>query len=221
MSTNIQSDTADLPDLNEAQTQKLKQLSLLTLASPFANTPAGNNTLTYSSLLRSLSLPDAAALESLVTSCIYAGLLTARLSPTSDPPAVHIHTIAPLRDLRPQSLPAILQILSTWSKRCDGVVQDLETHIENIKTDAQRRHSLAEQRQSVVDAAVMNNVPAETGDKGGKGDRQRGSKRDFDEEDEEGSDGEVMEVDEGFGEIAAGHGGGSSSRGTKRGRGRG
>ena len=211
--------TPNLPDLNEPQTQKLKQLSLLTLASPFVDARDGANALDYDTLLRSLSLPDPAALESLVTSCIYAGLMTARLSPTSSPPAVHIHTVAPLRDLRPQSLPAILQILSTWSGRCDSVVSDVESHIENIKNEARRRHTLAEKRQNVVDTAVGSTEAADK--KGGRSERTRGNKRDLDDENGE-SDGESMEVDEGFADMA---GGGMSlaggARGTKRGRGQG
>lgn len=214
--------TPDLPQLNEAQTHKLKQLSLLTLASPFAVNTATADNVSYTSLIESLSLPSAAALESLVTSCIYADLLTARLSPASTPPAVHIQSVAPLRDLRPQSLPAILQILSTWSARCDSVVSDLDNHIASIRTSARERASLAQTRQDVVDAAVMSKDGEEGDKKSGRGARgQRGSKRDLDDEYDV-SDGDGMDVDEGFGgEVATGFGAAGGSRGTKRNRGKG
>lgn len=218
---NKSQDRSDLPELSEAQTHKLKQLSLLTLASPFANPASSTDNVSYTSLVQSLSLPSSAALESLVTSCIYAGLLTARLSPNSTPSAVHIHSVAPLRDLRPQSLPALLQILSTWSTRCDSVVSDLDDHIASIKNSARERTSLAQKRQDVVDAAVMSKDSEEADKKGGRGGRgQRGSKRDLDDEYE--SDGDGMDVDEGFGgEVGASFGGASGSRGTKRNRGKG
>lgn len=200
----------------------MKQLSLLTLASPFADNASAADHVSYASLVKSLSLPSAATLESLVTSCIYAGLLTARLSPASTPPSVHIQSVAPLRDLRPQSLPAILQILSTWSARCDSVVSDLDDHIASIKNSARERASLAQMRQDVVDAAVMSKDSDEGDKKGGRGARgQRGSKRDLDDEYDV-SDGDGMDVDEGFGgDMAAGLAGASASRGTKRNRGKG
>ena len=117
---------------------KLRQLSLLTLASPFSP-PSTQNSLTYDSFLTSLSLSSPAELESLITQSIYSGLLTARLSPTSTPPTVYITSVASLRDLRPRSLPALLQILQTWESRCTSVVSDLETQIVAIRTAAQQR----------------------------------------------------------------------------------
>ncbi|RMZ80987.1 hypothetical protein DV738_g2500, partial [Chaetothyriales sp. CBS 135597] len=149
--------TPNLPALNEAQTVKLRQLSLLSLASPFlpaTATRSGPATLSYRSLISALSLPDASALESLVTSASYASLLSASLSPTSSPPAVHIHSVSPVRDLRPQSLPALLAILSTWSSRCDSVATSLQANIDTIKATARARNTLAAARQSRVDAAV-------------------------------------------------------------------
>lgn len=199
----------------------MKQLSLLTLASPFANPADSTDNVSYDSLIRSLSLSSPAALESLVTSCIYAGLLKARLSPNSTPPAVNIHSVAPLRDLRPQSLPAILQILSTWSARCDSVVSDIDNHIASIKNSAWERAALAQKRQDVVDAAVMSKEVDDGDKKGGRAGRgQRGSKRDLDDEYE--SDGDGMDVDEGFGgDYGSALTSASGSRGTKRNRGKG
>ncbi|RMZ77528.1 hypothetical protein DV737_g4312, partial [Chaetothyriales sp. CBS 132003] len=238
-------DTPNLPALNDAQTLKLRQLSLLSLASPFlptAATPSSWASLSYPSLIAALSLADASALESLVISAIYASLLNASLSPTSSPPAVHVHSVSPVRDLRPQSLPAILAILSTWSSRCDSVVTSLQANIDTIKETARSRNSLAAARQSRVDGAVLkvNTDTAKEGDdkqgtnssKASRG--LRGSKRDLDAEADVDSDEDGMDVDEGFGDVAhtypnplsaGGAAGGSSaagpSRGTKRGRPRG
>jgi COP9 signalosome complex subunit 7 len=219
--------------LTEAQTLKLQQLSLLSIASPFLPPTTTENTLTYSYLTSALSLSDATALESLVTSCIYANLLTARLSPTSTPPTVHITAVAPLRDLRPQSLPALLQILSTWSSRCDATIADLESKINTIKVNAIVRNTSAQNHQDVIDNAVINVVADDKDDKQKKSanigkSTRLGSKRDLDEEAAENSD--DMDVDEGIGEMGTGFVGGNSGipsgmlpggRGTKRNRGRG
>jgi len=234
----------DLPALDEPQIFKLRQLSLLTLASPFApsTTTLTNHTLTYPSLLESLSLPDAASLESLVTQSIYSCLLTARLSPTSNPPVVNITSVAPLRDLRPQSLPALLRILETWESRCTSVVNDLEAQISGIRQIETGLSANERRQQELVDAAVLDTTPATengagAGDRKGGGRGMRGghrlpSKRDIDQQMEgEGDnasddDDGRMDVDEGLGEgglgvgLRGGHGG-ASTRGAKRNRGRG
>ncbi|RMD44733.1 hypothetical protein DV735_g417, partial [Chaetothyriales sp. CBS 134920] len=177
---------------------------------------------------------NASALESLVRSASYASLLNASLSPTSSPPAVHVHSVSPLRDLRPQSLAALLAILSTWSSRCDSVATSLQANIDTIKSTARARNTLAAVRQARIDNAVLKvhrGDAAKDGSSGGL----RGSKRDLDADDAVDSDEDRMDVDEGFGgelggptypSTAQAAGGGSSSaagpsRGTKRGRPRG
>ena len=52
---------------------------------------------------------------------------------------VHVTSTAPLRDLRPMSLEKLLKVLQTWEGRCDTVIQDMESQIELIKTDARKR----------------------------------------------------------------------------------
>lgn len=238
-----------MPKLDDNQTLKLRQLSLLTLSSPFAPSSGDGttNNLTYGSLLTSLSLPNAAGLESLVTQSIYSGLLVARLSPTSNPPVVNVTSVAPLRDLRPQSLPALLQILQTWESRCTSMVNDLEARITAIRTTATDRDTKARRRQDAVDAAVLSEKPLnDTTDAAKAAASQRAlrsgasklpSKRNLDpeaegEEDELSDDDGRMDLDEGIDVgVAGGVGGGSgsasrggaggSSRGAKRNRGRG
>ncbi|KAK5561400.1 hypothetical protein LTR46_000205 [Exophiala xenobiotica] len=232
--------TPNLPPLDGPQTFKLRQLSLLTLSSPFApSSTTTTNTLTYPSLLQSLFLPDAESLESLVTQSIYSGLLTARLSPTSNPPVVNVTSVAPLRDLRPQSLPALLQILQTWESRCTSMVSDLEDQIASIKNTASQRSTTQRKRQEAIDAAVLNTKPNDSPDdrKAGtrtlRGAQRLPSKRDIDahmegEGDDFSDSEERMDLDEGIGGdmgpattgLRGGHAGGSS-RGAKRNRGRG
>ncbi|KEF56859.1 uncharacterized protein A1O9_07049 [Exophiala aquamarina CBS 119918] len=241
--------TPGLPKLDDNQTLKLRQLSLLTLSSPFAPSSGDGttNNLTYTSLLTSLTLPNAASLESLVAQSIYSGLLVARLSPTSNPPVVHVTSVAPLRDLRPQSLPALLQILQTWESRCTSIVTDLEAQITAIRTTATDRNTKARRRQDTVDVAVLSEKPLnETADAAKAAASQRAlrsgasklpSKRNLDpdaegEEDELSDDDGRMDLDEGIdvgvagavggGSGSASRGGvGGSSRGAKRNRGRG
>ncbi|KAK5047760.1 hypothetical protein LTR84_006425 [Exophiala bonariae] len=240
-----------LHELDDIQTFKLRQLTLLTLASPFAPRPqnaSGDDNLTYDALLSKLSLPDAASLESLVTQTIYSGLLVARLSPTSNPPVVKVKSVAPLRDLRPQSMPALLQILRTWESRCTTMVTDLEAQIVAIRTTASSRNVRAQRRQDVVDTAVLSDKPLGDNTDASKGlaVAQRAlrsgatklpTKRNLDqeaegEEDDYSDEDGRMDLDEGIdigtaGGLSGGSGSGlrggasGSGRGAKRNRGRG
>lgn len=218
--------TPNLPTLTPAQTQKLRELSLLTLASPFhpIQDPKADP-LTYSSLMTSLDLETPHQLESLVTSAIYAGLLTARLSPMSTPPRVLISSVAPVRDLRPQSLPAILQILQTWEGRCSSTITELDAQIASIRDTAAQRTAVQRRRQEVVDTAVVQSENESS--KSVRGRDRKGNKRDLDErmegeDDEDVSSDEVkMDLDDSGDYTGAAGPGGFAGRGAKRNRGRG
>ncbi|PLB38778.1 uncharacterized protein BDW47DRAFT_104275 [Aspergillus candidus] len=123
--------TPNLPPLTPPQTLKLRLLTLLTLSA--TTTPP----LTYPNLMTALSITAPSDLESLITTAIYANLIIARLAPASNPPAVHITAVAPLRDVNPAlALPAMIARLSSWESRCGHVIGDLEAEIARIRSDA-------------------------------------------------------------------------------------
>ncbi|KAJ8122102.1 hypothetical protein ONZ43_g1610 [Nemania bipapillata] len=124
--------TTSLPSLNDAQVLKLRQLSLLALAKDPRN-------LSYAALQQSLGLTSARALEDLVISAIYAGLVDAQLDPRNG--VVHISSVSPLRDLAPGSIPSMLNSLREWSGRCTSTLEDLEAQIASIKAAAAKRHN--------------------------------------------------------------------------------
>jgi COP9 signalosome complex subunit 7 len=117
--------------LNAAQTLKLQQLSLLTLAQNPTN-------LTYENLMRELGITSPRDLENLVISAIYAGLLSGTLDPHHQ--RVSISSISPLRDVSPSSIPSLITTLKEWSYRCHSTLSALESQIAKIRTDAARRH---------------------------------------------------------------------------------
>ncbi|KAL2063336.1 hypothetical protein VTL71DRAFT_5141 [Oculimacula yallundae] len=123
--------TPSLPPLNASQTLKLRQLSFLTLANNQSN-------LTYTSLRSSLGLETPRELEDLVISAIYAGLVSATLDPYHQ--VVAVTSVSPLRDLQPDSIPAMLSTLNEWSTRCVSTLADLEKQIAGIKAEALKRH---------------------------------------------------------------------------------
>ncbi|KGO64541.1 hypothetical protein PITC_093810 [Penicillium italicum] len=207
--------TPNLPELNTEQTLKLRLLSLLTLSTTI-------KPLTYSALMTALGAPTKAELESLVTKAIYASLITARLSPASNPPSVNVTAVAPLRDVQPQSLPKMIANLSEWESRCGEVVSDLEAEIARVKGDAAKRAARAKAHNEALEEAVKRKQSA--GKKGGRrggrlGAGIGGSKRDADDIDEDdgffetydgGEHGSRMDIDEAPGARAG------SSRQPKR-----
>ncbi|OOQ91073.1 COP9 signalosome complex subunit 7 [Penicillium brasilianum] len=221
-------ETPNLPKLSAEQTLKLRLLSLLTLAST-------TKSLTYQTLMKSLSLSTSADLESLVTTAIYANLITARLSPASTPPTINVTSVAPLRDVPPQSLPKMVTLLTDWESRCGEVVADLETEIARVKANAQKRHAKEQAYRERLEDAVQRRQAETARDGGNSGDGRAGksgfgrgvdrmafglgrNKReadDFDEDDgfvsgDNGESSSRMDIDEGSG---VGRGG---SRQTKR-----
>ncbi|KAJ5762180.1 uncharacterized protein N7511_005562 [Penicillium nucicola] len=204
--------TPNLPELNPEQTTKLRLLSLLSLSTTI-------KPLTYTSLKTALSSPSTADLESLITAAIYASLITARLSPASNPPSVNITAVSPLRDVQPTSLPKMISTLTEWESRCGGVVTDLEAEIARIKSDAVKRanqkHTYGQRFEKAVERR-QNGASGEGGGAGGssgrRGNRARfgaglgGSKRDAGDIDQDDGffetgegDGSRMDIDEGAG----------------------
>lgn len=119
--------------------------------------------------MEALSISTPAELESLVTTAIYSSLITARLSPASNPPTVNVTSVAPLRDVKPQSLSTMITILTEWETRCGDVVSDLEAEIERIKSDAAKRQTRDAARATLLEQAVADVVS------GGGDARQAGS----------------------------------------------
>jgi len=169
--------TLKLPALNDAQTLKLRQLSLLTHARDPKN-------LTYKRLVQLLGLGGGVKeLEGLVISAIYAGLLHATLDPYNQ--RVCVSSTAPLRDVDPESIPCLIETLQEWSGRCSATLSGLEKQIAMIKAEALRRHKEEQEWDAYVEGLVKDEAESKTQKKdatAGKklsGGRQPNSKRGF------------------------------------------
>lgn len=141
-----------LPELNEAQRLKLRQLSLLTLARKDAG--AGSPALTYAALQEALDLPTRQALEELVISAVYAGLIKAQLNPKES--VVQINSVAPLRDVAPTAVDSLLASLQAWSDRCDDTLAKLEREMQRVRDNANKRAAReaarAEETKKLIEA---------------------------------------------------------------------
>ncbi|CBX97629.1 hypothetical protein LEMA_P090380.1 [Plenodomus lingam JN3] len=147
----------DLPKLSAQQHQKLLLLSLLPLSH-------SHNTLTYKHLLVALDLSTTRALEELITTAIYSGLITATLDPAHS--LVSVTSISPLRDLAPGSLPALQTTLQSWSQRCDSALADLQAQVEKVKNEAATREKVRRKKERAIEAALQAESEKSNGKRG-------------------------------------------------------
>lgn len=104
--------------------------------------------------MKALSISTPAELESLVTTAIYSSLITARLSPATNPPTVHVTSVAPLRDVRPQMVSTMISILSEWEGRCGDVIGGIEAEIAKIKAQAAKNRERERERASRLERSI-------------------------------------------------------------------
>jgi COP9 signalosome complex subunit 7 len=174
----------NLPQLSAQQHKKLLLLSLLPLSH-------SHKTLTYDSLRTALDLPTNRAIEDLVTTAVYSGLLSATLDPAHS--RVSVASVAPLRDLAPGSLPSLQATLQTWSLRCDSALDDLEAQVREVKEKAVEREKDRRKRERALEAVIQHYD-------------EKGAKR--------GQDDDAMEVDQEGGNGGGGRPARSSGRRT-------
>ncbi|KAL8694611.1 MAG: hypothetical protein Q9218_000793 [Villophora microphyllina] len=195
--------TPNLPQLSVPQAHKLRQLSLLSLSS-------SPSTLTYSHLQSALSLPSVRALEDLVISAVYAGLITAKLDPRSQ--RVDVSSVSPLRDLRPGKVPQLISTLNTWDARCVLVLEELETQVAEVKAKALERRKREQRDEAAVEKLVAQSEKGKTRsqDERGKAGGKRGAQEAVGDRGPLNGDGsDEMDLDDGKGP--------GRTRGAKRG----
>lgn len=129
--------------MNDRQLEKLKQLSLVTLAS------LGQSHLTYPSLLATLDLPSIRALEDLVISAITASLLSAKLDTKHQ--LIEVSSTAG-RDVAPAEIPAMIATLSNWCSVCEDVLEDIDAQVKGIQRDAMQRRRHVDEYERVLAA---------------------------------------------------------------------
>nr|POE66110.1 cop9 signalosome complex subunit 7a [Quercus suber] len=147
--------SSNLPQLSDAQSHKLRLLSLLTIASQKQTALTSGANLSYTSLCKNLGLSSPAELESLITEAIYNDLLVGTLNPATQ--TVVVASVAPLRDVAPGSIQDMMAELVAWSGRCDSVLADLELEIAKVKSEARKRYAseikAEKQVKAVTDAS--------------------------------------------------------------------
>nr|GAT60461.1 predicted protein [Mycena chlorophos] len=132
------------PPLNNAQTIKLKHLSIVSLASE-------RRILPYSDLLSALDMPTVRELEDLIIDAIYLDVLRGRLDQKQSQLEVE-YTMG--RDLAPGAVDALLSALKDWATTTASVLQTLDDKLARIAKDTATRKKERADHQEVLEATL-------------------------------------------------------------------
>ncbi|KAF8060794.1 hypothetical protein FPV67DRAFT_1511579 [Lyophyllum atratum] len=127
-----------LPPLNDAQTIKLKHLSIVSLA-------ADRRILPYADLLKALDMATIRELEDLIIDAIYLDILRGKLDQKEQQLEVE-YTMG--RDLEPGKLEEVLAALQNWADTTTAVLNTLDQKIHQIAqgTEAAKQAELEHEK---------------------------------------------------------------------------
>lgn len=146
-----------LPDLTCQMSRKLKQLTLISLASE-------NKRLTYSLLMDKLDIQNLRELEDLIISCIYEGVIQAKLDQSKQLLEV-TYSIARDIDLRSEaSLDSMLDKLDAWCSNCLIVLNGLEKQATIAENNKKVRESKKKDLHLEIEEIKLNLKVAEMED---------------------------------------------------------
>lgn len=120
---------------------------------------------------------------------------------------VDVSSVAPLRDLRPESVPEMVAVLDDWDKRCIGVLWEIEQQVKEVRRKAEEVRLRDIENEKAFERALEHD-----GKDKGKAAGKRGARDPADRESGLADGGDEMDVDEGAGR--------GKPRATKRGGGR-
>ncbi|RDB27416.1 COP9 signalosome complex subunit 7a [Hypsizygus marmoreus] len=131
-----------LPPLNDAQTIKLKHLSIVSLA-------ADRRILPYSDLLQALGMPTIRELEDLIIDAIYLDILRGKLDQKEHQLEVE-YTMG--RDLEPGKLEEVLAALQNWAETTAAVLSTLDDKINQIAAETAKAKADQEKHEKMLQA---------------------------------------------------------------------
>ncbi|KAG6888186.1 hypothetical protein C0992_009401 [Termitomyces sp. T32_za158] len=133
-----------LPPLNEAQTTKLKHLSIVSLA-------ADRRILPYADLLKALDTPTIRELEDLIIDAIYLDILRGKLDQKEQQLEVE-YTMG--RDLEPGKLEEVLAALHNWAETTSSVLATLDAKIQEIAKESEAAKQSELEHEKVLQATL-------------------------------------------------------------------
>ncbi|XP_067402016.1 COP9 signalosome complex subunit 7a [Emydura macquarii macquarii] len=134
------SEAGNLPPLSEAQKNKLRHLSVVTLAAKIKCIP-------YTMLLEQLQLKNVRQLEDLVIEAVYADVLRGSLDQRNQRLEVD-YSIG--RDIRREELSTITCTLQEWCLGCEVVLSGIEEQVSRANQHKEQQLGLKQQIESEV-----------------------------------------------------------------------
>ncbi|XP_074857623.1 COP9 signalosome complex subunit 7a [Carettochelys insculpta] len=134
------SEAGNLPPLSEAQKNKLRHLSVVTLAAKVKCIP-------YAVLLEQLQLKNVRQLEDLVIEAVYADVLRGSLDQRNQRLEVD-YSIG--RDIRREELSTITRTLQEWCLGCEVVLSGIEEQVSRANQHKEQQLGLKQQIESEV-----------------------------------------------------------------------
>lgn len=129
-----------LPELTTTQLKKLRHLSIVSMATR-------NKCLPYSELLTELDIKNVRELEDLIIEVIYADVIRGKLDQQNQQLEVD-YTVG--RDIRPESVDEIVQVLQDWCTGCEAVLHGIESQIEKANTNKEASLHMNQQIEQEV-----------------------------------------------------------------------
>ncbi|XP_013964154.1 COP9 signalosome complex subunit 7a isoform X2 [Canis lupus baileyi] len=137
----------NLPPLTEAQKNKLRHLSVVTLAAKVKPDLLGPQCIPYAVLLEALALRNVRQLEDLVIEAVYADVLRGSLDQRNQRLEVD-YSIG--RDIQRQDLSAITRTLQEWCVGCEVVLSGIEEQVSRANQHKEQQLGLKQQIESEV-----------------------------------------------------------------------
>nr|XP_039270647.1 COP9 signalosome complex subunit 7b-like [Styela clava] len=132
-------DKDTLPELTPMMTDKLRHLTVATLATKFKYLP-------YSTLLDELAMSNTRQLEDLLISAIYSNVIRGKLDQQNSRLEVD-WTIG--RDIRPADLDNITMTLESWCNACGIMLQGIQTQVKSsnifLEEDQKRKQQIEQE----------------------------------------------------------------------------
>ncbi|XP_053146818.1 COP9 signalosome complex subunit 7a isoform X1 [Hemicordylus capensis] len=150
--TDYLAEAGNLPPLTEAQKNKLRHLSVVTLASKLKCIP-------YSVLLEQLQLKNVRQLEDLVIEAVYADVLRGSLDQRNQRLEVD-YSIG--RDIRREELSAITRTLQEWCQGCEVVLSSIEEQVSRANQHKEQQLGLKQQIESEQVANLKKTIKVTT-----------------------------------------------------------
>ncbi|THU78611.1 hypothetical protein K435DRAFT_737509 [Dendrothele bispora CBS 962.96] len=148
-----------LPPLNQAQTTKLKYLSIVTMASD-------KRILPYSKLLQALDMPTVRELEDLIIDAIYLDILHGKLDQKEGQLEVE-YTMG--RDLEPGKLEILLFALKDWASTTSAVLATLDEKIAAVANESAVAKVAAKEHEEIVQVILKDVAEKQKENKAGGG----------------------------------------------------